>query len=564
MEERIEIAPALDEVIHSPHHWHTLGHVRLRDAETNKIILLPPPSLDPNDPLRWRVSLFPSLAKSRKSLLTDNDSRSKAYKIWIAILVSTAMVMCNFMAAGPTIAMVSVAKSYFPDESPDVSIPKVAYFFNNSALAQGVGNIIWVPITIKYGRRPVYIFAFVVYFFMIIGSGAATTYAGEIVTRLFLGLAGGAGECLAPLTITDIFFLHERGLYMAIYNAALSTGVAFGSVISGLITINHGWRVIYWVGAALVGSTLLCVVFFFPETAYERLNHNLTADPAALHTEKAPIGGGSHSEDHEAGITNIPRKMSYLKTLRLWDGRRYTDESLWKMIIRPIGLITLPPVFWATIVMSVTIGFLVAISSNIASAMQSAYGFKAYQAGLCYIAAILGSLLGILLGGPFSDWVADYFTRRNGGIREPEMRLPAIMLAVVASPLALLLYGFGIQNQMHWVVPTMGLFFISFAVTQGTNVSFTYCIDSYRPIAGEVTVTQLAFKSCFGFLLSFYTNVWVEKGYGLAYGEMAAISGGCLLLWIPLFIWGRSIRRSSLKWRVVSFISWADDREVGE
>lgn len=215
MEERIEIAPALDEVIHSPHHWHTLGHVRLRDAETNKIILLPPPSLDPNDPLRWRVSLFPSLAKSRKSLLTDNDSRSKAYKIWIAILVSTAMVMCNFMAAGPTIAMVSVAKSYFPDESPDVSIPKVAYFFNNSALAQGVGNIIWVPITIKYGRRPVYIFAFVVYFFMIIGSGAATTYAGEIVTRLFLGLAGGAGECLAPLTITDIFFLHERGLYMA-------------------------------------------------------------------------------------------------------------------------------------------------------------------------------------------------------------------------------------------------------------------------------------------------------------------------------------------------------------
>jgi len=125
------------------------------------------------------------------------------------------MVMCNFMAAGPTIAMVSVAKSYFPNESPAVSIPKVAYFFNNSALAQGVGNLFWVPVMIKYGRRPVYITAFIIYFFMIIGSGAAKTYSGEIVTRLFLGLAGGAGECLAPLTICDIFFLHERGLYMA-------------------------------------------------------------------------------------------------------------------------------------------------------------------------------------------------------------------------------------------------------------------------------------------------------------------------------------------------------------
>jgi len=537
-EDKIEVAPP----VHDPEHWHTLGHVRLRDADTQKIILLPAPSLDPNDPLRW----------------------NHAYKIWIAVLVSSAMVMCNFMAAGPTIAMVSVAKSYFPNESPAVSIPKVAYFFNNSALAQGVGNLFWVPVMIKYGRRPVYITAFIIYFFMIIGSGAAKTYSGEIVTRLFLGLAGGAGECLAPLTICDIFFLHERGLYMAIYNAALSAGVAFGSVISGLITINHGWRVIYWVGAALVGATLLCVIFFFPETAYERVDNPLIVDPSAITIEKTETGGTEAVVHAETGLPAIPEKHSYIKSLRPWDGRTYTDEPLWKMIVRPIGLIVLPPVFWATIVMSVTIGFLVAISSNIANAFQTAYNFEAYQAGLCYIAAILGSAVGILLGGPLSDWVADYFTKRNGGIREPEMRLPAMILACITSPLALLLYGFGIQEKLHWIVPTLGLFFISFAVVQGTNVSFTYCIDSYRPIAGEVTVTQLAFKSCFGFLLSFYTNVWVDKGYGLAYGEMAAISGGCLLFWIPMFFWGKHIRRASLKWRVVSFINWSDDREVGE
>lgn len=61
-EERIEVAPPLDEVIHSSDHWHTLGHVRLRDANTNNIILIPPPSLDPNDPLRWYV-LFSACGK---------------------------------------------------------------------------------------------------------------------------------------------------------------------------------------------------------------------------------------------------------------------------------------------------------------------------------------------------------------------------------------------------------------------------------------------------------------------------------------------------------------------
>lgn len=31
----------------------TLGHVRLRHEDTNEIILIPAPSLNPNDPLRW-------------------------------------------------------------------------------------------------------------------------------------------------------------------------------------------------------------------------------------------------------------------------------------------------------------------------------------------------------------------------------------------------------------------------------------------------------------------------------------------------------------------------------
>jgi len=31
----------------------TLGHLRLRDQETNEIILIPRPSSDPNDPLNW-------------------------------------------------------------------------------------------------------------------------------------------------------------------------------------------------------------------------------------------------------------------------------------------------------------------------------------------------------------------------------------------------------------------------------------------------------------------------------------------------------------------------------
>jgi hypothetical protein len=46
-------------------------------------------------------------------------------------------------------------------------------------------------------------------------------------------------------------------------------------------------------------------------------------------------------------------------------------------------------------------------------------------------------------------------------------------------------------------------FIVSFAISQGTNVSFVYCIDSFRPVAGEVTVTQLAFKCQYEFFVFF-------------------------------------------------------------
>jgi hypothetical protein len=104
---------------------------------------------------------------------------------------------------------------------------------------------------------------------------------------------------------------------------------------------------------------------------------------------------------------------------------------------------------------------------------------------------------------------------------------------------------------------------VNFTVTQAT-VSLVYTIDSYSPITGEIVVTQLAFKSAFGFLLGFYTYPWVDThGYNVAYGEMAAICGDVLIFWIPL-IWGKTIRQETLSWSVMKWVRWDVDREVGE
>ena len=76
----------------------------------------------------------------------------------------------------------------------------------------------------------------------------------------------------------------------------------------------------------------------------------------------------------------------------------------------------------------------------------------------------------------------------------------------------------------------------------------------------------MAFKSAFGFLLSFYTNPWVQKsGYTSAYGAMAGISGALLLFVVPFYFFGRTIRAKTWNWGLIrKFVHWDDDREVGE
>ncbi|KAK7432707.1 hypothetical protein QQZ08_000566 [Neonectria magnoliae] len=526
---------------------HTLGNVRLRHQDTNALILIPTPSQDPNDPLNW----------------------PQWRKYYTAALVCLAMTMSNFLAGGPSVAIVSTALSFFPGAVEDgtlttSAVPKIAYFFTTTSLLQGVGCFVWVPLANKYGRRPVYLVSYLVYFSTALWLIFDQSYDGFLAGRIIMGFGAGAAETIAPITIADVFFLHERGAVVSLYNCALSVGVALGMIVSGLITINHDWRTIYEVSSALIGFVLVLIFLTFPETSYHRKPEESEGSITTVNVQDHKDSYSRSYKEELSQSSNIPPHKSPWRALSVWNGS-FTSEGAFKMFLRPFVLILLPPVLWAALVQAVTIGFLVAVSSNIGAAFDTAYEFEPYQAGLCFASAIVGSLLGIPAGGHFGDKVADYFTQRNGGIREPEMRLPVIALSMVTTPLALVLYGVGIQHGLHWIVPTIGLGLLNFSITQAASVSLVYVIDAYRPVAGEVSLAVLGFKSMFGFLLSFYTNPWINiSGYQNAFGAMAGISASVLVMWVPFYLWGKKIRHVTWHWPVISYIHWDDDREVGE
>jgi MFS family permease len=243
------------------------------------------------------------------------------------------------------------------------------------------------------------------------------------------------------------------------YSTSLVGGGALGNVIAGLVTIHYTWRTTYYVTTALVGLFFVLMFFTMPETSFKRRpthtpNHVMpdTKSTSEIGTSEKGMDI-SHIESYQSRSRN---KKTYVEQLRIFNGS-YVDEPLLKIFIRPFGVLLLPPVFWSTMVTAGSVGFLIAVNTNIGSAFQMVYGWKTYQIGLTYTSAFIGALLGIFGGGHFSDWVANVLTKRNKGMREPEMRLPSLMAPVILMTISMVLYGVTIQNGMHWMVPTFAL-----------------------------------------------------------------------------------------------------------
>lgn len=325
--------------------------------------------------------------------------------------------------------------------------------FTGTALANGVGLFLWVPAATKFGRRPTYskyclrallpthfenislhscrytVAAFTLYFFCLIWVAFAKSFAAELVGRIVLGLASGAGECLGALTVSDIFFAHQRGLFMAYYNVFLSCGAAVGLIIDGVVTQHlSSWRYFYYIDAALVGAILILVIFTYEETSFNRNELILNGHV------------GAHTDGEKATLAAAMVKKTYKERMMPYSGP-FTGESYIRMVARPFGIVLLPAVLFSVLCFSATIGFLVAVTSNVAPAYEQILGFTTQNTGFLFFGAIVGSLIGIPAGGWLGDKCSEIGARKNNGVSEPEHRLPAMIIPIISGPLSLVLYG---------------------------------------------------------------------------------------------------------------------------
>ncbi|OCK75865.1 MFS general substrate transporter [Lepidopterella palustris CBS 459.81] len=256
-----------------------------------------------------------------------------------------------------------------------------------------------------------------------------------------------------------------------------------------------------------------------------------------------------HHSDHQSFVyTDYYRSQppkSYIGSLKPWNGRLTKDKWL-RVAIRPFILFAYPSVLWSTLVYSLSVGWLIVLSESVAVVYRSrsTYNFTALQTGLVYLSPFIGGVLGTAVAGKVSDLIVRFMARRNDGVYEPEFRLVMAIPVALCTTVGLMGFGWSAQERDRWIVPTVFFGAISFGCSLGSTTAITFCVDSYRQYAGEALVTLNFSKNIFhGLVFSLFFTKWLESdGSKKVFLAVGGIQMACLLLTIPMYIYGKRAR----------------------
>ena len=330
------------------------------------------------------------------------------------------------------------------------SFADVVRFTGITILVLGFSNFIWVPISTSFGRRPVYIASQIICLASSIWRGVATDYSSFMGACVLNGIGAGPAETIQPAVIADIFFLHDRGFWNTVYWVVYMGSLMVAPIISGSMALHVGWRSFWWLNTALIAASILNVLFMFPETKWHRAHpdevlKNITAD-----AKTSPTGS---QEKVEGAATSAEAKMDALSAQATaerdpWLGKGSPSKQQWKLfqanahpfkaIINdlwiPWKLFAFPIVEFSAFVVSWSCSSFLTINLTQAFVFaEPPYSFNPEKIGFMNFAILIGAGIGLATAGPLSDWVSARATKQNRGIREPEMRLPAMSECLLCS-----------------------------------------------------------------------------------------------------------------------------------
>jgi MFS family permease len=227
------------------------------------------------------------------------------------------------------------------------------------------------PFAAKFGRRPVYLLSNFLMGIACIWLGIASTktYTVLLLGRAFLGIFEAPIESIAPSTITDVFFLHERGEKVSLYGLSVLGGNELGPMFSAFIIQSLGMSWAFYIVAISIALSFISMFFCMPETKFTGPRPVIAfpqqffkASDEKPHTDHIDLNKVS---PQSIDTSEIGSNKSFVQSLAFW-GKNDHSVSLLKAFTGPFVLLLYPTVLWSCLIYGLALGWNVVLGATVA------------------------------------------------------------------------------------------------------------------------------------------------------------------------------------------------------
>ncbi|KAK2795185.1 hypothetical protein FQN52_006111 [Onygenales sp. PD_12] len=461
----------------------------LQATKDGRTILIPQPSASPMDPLNW----------------------SSFKKHLILIVISMTAFLPDYGSATGAVTLIPQAVQWAMTED-NVNHSQVGNVF-----MLGAGGVVVVALAAYFGRYPVFFWFTVLATATAAWCAAAVTFESFMAARILNGFFSTVAQGGGLMFIKDMFFFHEHARKINVWSSFIIVSPYLGPLLTAFIINTQKWQWAFGVYSIMTGLCLFLLVFFVDETYYDR----------KLPESQQPARG--------------PR-WKRLVGIEQWQSR-HLRNSFKDACMRPIIIICKPPVFISMLAYGMTFSWVVGVNTTLSIFLGPLYGFGPKQIGFFYFTPVTAAILGEIVGHWLHDLIAKIAMKRNNGRLEPEARYAAVWISTPFIFAGLILLGFALERQYHYMLASLGWGLFVFGIMITTVATNAYVLDSYPEASGEVAAWINFGRTTGGFIVSYFMVRWAnDQGTIRQFGTMTGISAFAFLMVLGLQYFGKRLR----------------------
>ncbi|TFK23218.1 drug transporter [Coprinopsis marcescibilis] len=385
-------------------------------------------------------------------------------------------------------------------------------------LGFGVVPLVTAPFSEEFGRLPLYCVSLVGFLLMYVVIARAESILAVQLGRFFQGAFGSTGATMVGGTVADIWPHEQRGLPMALFSLMAVGGNGLGPVIAGLIQYNDSlqWRWSQWIQMSVCAACFLCI----------------------------PLMGETRSAIILIRIARKIRKDTGNPQYRakIEDERTSLKHLIWTSCTRPLFLLISEPIVTSfSVWIGLAWGIVYCMISSVGLVFTELHGFNVAQAGLGFLALVVGSLIGF-----GTNFIQEWLYRKYFPTKGVEARLYSACYAAILFPIGMFIYGASCSPSVHWSGLVIGIMIFLWATYTIYLAVFSYLADCYGPYASSALAAQSLFRNILAAIFPLFSQQMYQT---LTYRWANVLFGSLAVLMIPIpyvLLWyGPAIRNHS-------------------